>query len=172
MTRQIFMIGVASLTLAACGGGGEGAATDEEGSGAKAELLSAGLYEVSATADAVSSTDGTDPVATLAQGDNVTTQVCVGEEGIANVALYREAEDECTAQRPYIRPGRMQVEMRCSREEAPGQINLRADGTYTEDSFEADVRTTTFLSGNGDYAMGRTITGRRVGDCPPVEEEG
>ncbi|WP_260482700.1 DUF3617 domain-containing protein [Sphingomicrobium flavum] len=166
MNTKILLIGAASLAIAACGDTEGAAPVAKEEPAAKAEMLSAGLYEVSVTADAVASTDGTTPAASMKEGDNASMQVCVGEEGAATLALYREAQDDCTAQRPYVRPGRMQVEMRCDRAGLSGDINARADGTYTEDSFEAEVKTTTYLTGSGDYAMSRTITGRRVGDCP------
>ena len=35
---------------------------------------------------------------------------------------------------------------------------------------KAEVSTTTYLAATGDYAMVRTFTGRRVGECPPASE--
>ena len=37
---------------------------------------------------------------------------------------------------------------------------------------EAEVSTTTYLSGYGDYAMSRTFTAKRLGECPPAAATG
>ena len=43
-------------------------------------------------------------------------------------------------------------------------------GTFKADTLDAEVSTTTYLSGAGDYAMTRTISAKRVGECPPNTE--
>ena len=42
------------------------------------------------------------------------------------------------------------------------------DGKFTADHFEGTATTTTYLTGPGDYALTRTVTAKRVGDCPPA----
>ena len=46
-----------------------------------------------------------------------------------------------------------------------GQVRQSVSGTFTGDSLDAEVSTTTYLSGVGDYAMTRTVTAKRVGEC-------
>ena len=41
-----------------------------------------------------------------------------------------------------------------------------ADGDFKADSFEAKLKTATYFAGPGDYEMTRTMTGKRVGECP------
>jgi hypothetical protein len=62
----------------------------------------------------------------------------------------------------------MQMDLTCSREGTDGQVRQSVSGTFTADTIEAEVSTTTYLSGYGDYAMSRTFTAKRLGECPPA----
>lgn len=64
----------------------------------------------------------------------------------------------------------MQTE--CQRPGQPGQVMQSVTGTTTADGFEAEVSTSTYLSGSGDYQMTRTLTGRRVGECTAAAASG
>jgi hypothetical protein len=66
----------------------------------------------------------------------------------------------------------MQMDLTCSREGADGQVRQSVSGTFTADTIEAEVSTTTYLSGYGDYAMSRTFTAKRLGECPPAAATG
>ena len=60
--------------------------------------------------------------------------------------------------------------MSCTREGTGGEIRQSVNGTFKADNLEAEVTTTTYLAGAGDYAMTRTVTAKRVGICPPNTE--
>lgn len=134
--------------------------------------LTPGEYEVNWTVAELRSTDNTTPATELAQGQSGTTRACVGADGVIDPALFAEgADDECTASNSYARGGRVSLQLECKREDAAGQVLLTVDATSTAESLEGNVSTSTYLSGTGDYSMTRTLTGRRVGECPPAAPE-
>ena len=99
-----------------------------------------------------------------------TTTACVAADNAIDPALFAEDGDSCTIGNPYVRNGRLQMDLTCSREGADGQVRQSVSGTFTADSLEAEVSSTTYLSGYGDYAMTRTFTAKRLGECPPAAE--
>jgi len=74
--------------------------------------------------------------------------------------------DKCTIANPYVRNGRIGMDLTCTRKGQSGEVRQSVSGTFTADALDAEVSTTTYLSGTGDYAMTRTVTARRVGECP------
>ena len=54
---------------------------------------------------------------------------------------------------PYVRNGRIQMDLTCTRKGQSGQVRQSVSGTFTADSIDAEVSTTTYLSGAGDYSM-------------------
>jgi hypothetical protein len=64
----------------------------------------------------------------------------------------------------YMRGGRMSLQFKCNRP-GRGQLTQTVDGTFKADSFDATIITGSLFAGDGDYAMTRKLTGRRVGDC-------
>jgi hypothetical protein len=89
----------------------------------------------------------------------------VTEGPAIDLALFAEGEDECKPTSSYLRSGRINLQMQCKREGEDGPVMQTVTGTSTGDSFEAEVSTSTYLTGFGDYSMVRTITGRRAGAC-------
>ena len=79
--------------------------------------------------------------------------------------LFAEASDTCTVAESYVRNGRMSVQLRCKRAGQSGDVMQRVDGNFTKDSFEAQIIGSTSFGGSGDYAMTRSATAKRVGDC-------
>lgn len=130
--------------------------------------LTPGAYELSWTVAELRSTDKTTPATGLSKAGTGTTRACVGGGGEIDPALFAEADDECTATNSYIRSGRISMQLECKRPGESGQVLLTVDGTSTADSLKGDVSTSTYLAGPGDYAMSRTFTGRRLGECPPA----
>ena len=131
--------------------------------------LSPGEYEASWTVTALRSTDKTDPATNLAVGGTGSVRACIQEGPVVDVALFAEGSDQCTATNSYVRGGRMNIQMRCAREDEPGPVMQTMTGTSTAEGFEGEISTSTYLTGFGDYSMVRTVTGRRVGDCPAEE---
>ena len=128
--------------------------------------LTPGEYEATWTVAHLGSTDETAPGTTLSQGATGTTRACVAEGGEIPPALFAEDGDECSATSSFVRNGRIALQLECRRPSQQGQVLQSVNGTSTAESFEAEVSTTTYFSGEGDYEMTRTVTGRRVGDCP------
>jgi hypothetical protein len=151
--------------LAACSGDTAQEAKKE----AKAEALQPGEYEYSAKVGEVRSTDNTTPATAMkvaAAGEAPpTARVCVGADGAIDPTIFAEAGDKCTPTGSYMRGGRLSFQFNCTRA-GKGGLSQLVDGTFTADSFEANVSTSTYFSGPGDYSMSRTFTGKRVGECP------
>jgi hypothetical protein len=63
------------------------------------------------------------------------------------------------------------MDMTCTRKGQEGQVRQSVSGTFTANGLEAEVSTTTYLSGFGDYAMSRNFTAKRLGECPPAAEQ-
>lgn len=164
MHKMVIAAGAAAL-LAACGG----EAPDQNDSAAAAEIAP-GQYEASWTVTELRSVDRTTPATNLKQSATGTTLGCVGPQNAFDLALFAEDGDECTEGNRYARQGRINLSLACKREGDAGEVRQSVSGTYTADGFQAEVSTTTYLAGAGDYAMTRNFTGKRVGECPPATE--
>jgi hypothetical protein len=157
---RTIILGLAAAGLLA-GCSGEPAPKPEE---AKAAALQPGEYEITARIDEVHSTDKTTPVTKAKAGDPPTIRrACVVAGGIAAEA-FSDAGDKCTTSDSYLRNGRLNLQLACTRPN--GQVMHLADGDFKAGSFEAKLKTATYFAGSGDYEMTRTMTGKRVGDCP------
>lgn len=132
--------------------------------------LAAGQYEASWTVDSLRSVDKATPVTNLKEKATGTALGCVGPDGKFDLALFAEDGDECKATNAYMRGGRISIDVGCRREGDEGEVRQSINGTYDAQGFKAEVSTTTYLAATGDYAMVRTFTGRRVGECPPASE--
>lgn len=152
-----------ALVLAACGGGKQEQAAEDQ----PPATLAAGLYEVSAEVTQLASTDNSTPATRLKQGDKVTTQACVSADGKPAPELLAEAEgDKCEIKNSYIRNGRMSAQMSCTRDGHLGYVMPAMMGSYSADGFEGEINTLTYFNEDGDYRLTRKVTAKRVGDCP------
>lgn len=160
--RNVLMAAAAALVLAGCA---EEAPQQQQEQAAPAKPTP-GLYEASFTVSELRSTDNTAPATELAQGGTATASGCVAADGTIDPSLFAEAEDACTASSSYVSNGRISMQLECRRPGQSGQVMQSVNGTYTADALEGEVSTTTYLSGAGDYAMTRSFTARRTGECP------
>ena len=163
--RKIIGALAACLVLAGCS---EEAPQQQEDRQQRA-ALTPGEYEASWTVTQLGSTDESTPATAVAEDATGTTRACVAEGGEIAPALFAEAGDECSATSSFVRNGRISLQLECRRPDQQGQVLQSVNGTTTAEGFEAEVSTTTYFSGEGDYEMTRTVTGRRVGDCPAGE---
>ena len=166
---RTIVFGLASaMALAAC----SEEAPPENKVEAKADALQPGEYEFTVTVDSVRSTDNTTPATNLkvsAKGEETEkVRLCVAQNGEIDPLIFAEAGDKCTPSSTYMRGGRMSLQFNCSRPKR-GQLTQLVDGDFTANSFEAKVMTSSYFAGDGDYAMTRTISGTRVGDCPAAQ---
>jgi hypothetical protein len=127
--------------------------------------LKGGQYQGSWTVASVQSVDRSTPATKLKQDSRGTAQGCVTADGTIDAALFAEDGDKCTVANPYVRNGRIGMDLTCTRKGEAGEVRQSVSGTFTADSVDAEVSTTTYLSGTGDYAMTRTVTAKRVGEC-------
>jgi len=161
MRRLVIAAGAAAL-LAGCG---EEAPVKNETEAATS--LEPGQYQAQWKVASLRIVDKNKTAATnLKQDATGTTTACVTDK--IDPALFAEDGDTCTIGNPYIRNGRLQMDLTCSRKGQSGQVRQSVSGTFTADSIDAEVSTTTYLSGYGDYAMTRNFTAKRVGECPPA----
>ena len=146
--------------LAACGSEASKTAKVE-----KPKTMVAGEYEIVSEVTKLVSTDKSTPATTLKLGNKATIRACVAADGTPDAAMFVEAGDICTANNNYGRSGRMSVQYSCNRA-GKGELYPNADGNFTADGYKALVTVATSFAGDGDYALTRTLTARRVGACP------
>ncbi|MCJ7421475.1 DUF3617 domain-containing protein [Sphingomicrobium astaxanthinifaciens] len=168
MKTRILATSALALALAACGSGDSAA---EEEAVAPVDTLLPGNFEITSEVTSLDSTDEADPVTSAELGSTTTANVCVGEDGLLPAAAFGEEGDDCVIENPYVRRGKIRQALVCQREGQSGQIRLQVDAEFTEDGVDGTVQTVTYFSGEGDYAMTRTLSGRRTGDCTEAEAE-
>lgn len=158
---RAIIVGLAAAgLLAACSDDSAPKAEEE-----RANALKPGEYEITAKVDALRSTDDATPKTASKIADPAkVTRTCVPASGTVDPAAFAEASETCTASDTYMRGGRMSLQYKCNR--AGELLSHLVDGNFTADSFTDKVMTATFFSGSGDYEMTRTMTGKRVGECP------
>lgn len=165
---RCFTIAVAAALLAACGQ----EKPAENGSEQVPAALNPGEYEVTTLVESLRSTDQTTPATKAeANGKPITHRACVASDGTVEPAMFSEAGDECRIENVYARNGRLTLSLSCSRPGAPGLVAQSVSGTFSSEGFDAMVETATYLTGAGDYAMRRKMTGKRVGDCAPKDDK-
>lgn len=157
------------LLAAACS---EGAAPDAKAEDKAALQLAAGQWETTAKYDAVTVTEGDTSAIPAAEGEARTGAACLAEADAKrpDPALFATAGDSCAWQNFYMSRGKLNADMRCSREGVPGDIMVAVQGSYTADSFDLTTDTRTILAGPGDIQATGTMTGRLTGPtCAPAE---
>ena len=158
--RTIILGLAAAVLLAACSDDSANKPEEE-----RANALKPGEYEITAKVDALRSTDTATPKTDSKIADPAkVARTCVPASGTVDPAAFAEAGETCTALDNYMRGGRMSLQYKCNR--AGELLTHLVDGNFTADSFTGKVMTATSFSGSGDYEMTRTITGKRVGECP------
>lgn len=166
--RTLVMVAGAAALLAGCG---EEAPVKND-TEAEVASISPGQYQADWKVASLRIIDKNKTAATnLKQDATGTTTACVAEGGSIDPALFAEDGDTCKAANPYMRNGRLQMDLTCTRKGQSGQVRQSVSGTFTADTIDAEVSTTTYLSGYGDYAMSRTFTAKRLGECPPAADK-
>jgi hypothetical protein len=133
-----------------------------------ATALDPGQYEASWKVSALRTIDKSTPATNLKLDATGTTTACIAADGSIDPALFAEDGDTCTMANPYVRNGRLSMDLTCTRKGTGGEVRQSVSGTFKKDSLETEVSTTTYLAGYGDYAMTRTFTAKRIGECPPA----
>ena len=165
--RNLVIVAGAAMLLASCG---DDAPVKNEPE--TATSIEPGQYQADWKVTSLRIVDKNPTAATnLKQDATGTTTACVAADNAIDPALFAEDGDSCTIGNPYVRNGRMQMDLTCSRKGVDGQVRQSVSGTFTADTIDAEVSTTTYLSGYGDYAMTRNFTAKRLGECPPAADK-
>jgi hypothetical protein len=152
----------APLLLVACG---EGAAPTEE-TAAAVNGLQAGQWEVTSEVSGFRQADEGQPKIDTPVGTTASASLCVGEETRPPTEIFSGEGYSCQYGNFYMRNGRINITLNCTREGLSGNIGMTVDGRFQADSFEADRNIRTTLVTDGDVVIDAALTGRRTGDCP------
>lgn len=163
--RGLTILAAVAVTLAACSED-----SPQQNRAQPKAALTPGLYEATWTVTEVRSTDKTDPATKLTVGATGKAEACIQQGPVIDLELFAEGDDECKESNSYVRGGRMNIQMQCSRPGEPGPVMQTMTGTSTANSFQGEISTSTYLTGFGDYTMVRTVTGKRKGDCPSEDQ--
>ena len=160
-----FIALVPLLVLAACSDGG--VPTKQEAETPAAEQLSAGQWEMTSEVTGLTQRDKGAPAINMPKGSRSTTSSCVAEAEVKKPqpALFANQGLECTYRDIYMRGGRLNATLACSRPGLGGTIATIVNGSFTASTFEGTSTTETSLSGEGDVRIDSKLTGRRTGDC-------
>jgi uncharacterized protein DUF3617 len=150
---------------AACSGGAEEAKVEEA-----AATLAAGEWEIEAEVTRYDAR-GTGKALKAAKGDKSSSRACIDEAGRAEPpsALFAGEGAQCRYENSYIKNGRINAALRCTRAGLGNDLMVNIEGSFDADSFEGTTRATSNLGPEGSLALDRKIRGRRVGDCPPAK---
>ncbi|MEG3153820.1 DUF3617 domain-containing protein [Sphingomonas sp. RB1R13] len=132
----------------------------------EAKQLTAGAYEVSAKLDTLAKADREAPATTAKVGDMTTLKGCVAADGTPEATLFIEPGDVCRATQSYSSGAILNIQYNCQRKGKSGSVNYSIDGQFTADGFTAKVTTGTSFISPDDYVANRSLTGKRVGNCP------
>jgi hypothetical protein len=155
------------LLAAACSGGAD---TANQAAEAPA-TLPAGTWQTALEVTTFDSADKTTPALKAKKGDKEQASSCVPEAQRAAPApeLFAGSGYSCTYQNSYIKGGTINASIQCTRPELKGTINMSVTGTYTADSFDADVESNSYLAGPGNFRMTRKVKGKVTpGACQPA----
>ncbi|HEX4738388.1 MAG TPA: DUF3617 family protein [Allosphingosinicella sp.] len=154
------------LVVAACSGGDEA-----NNQAAAPETLAAGTWQTSFEVTQFRSADTGTPALKAKVGDKEQGSTCIAASRSveATPELFAGTGYSCTYQTSYIKQGMINGNIQCTRPELKGTINMSVSGTYTADSFEAEVDSNSYLPGPGNFRMTRKVKGKLTpGACQPA----
>ena len=157
---RAFLI-AAVVTLGACSGG----EAEQNNTIAAAEALAPGQWETVMEVVRVDKADEAEPALKLAAGDKVTTSSCVAAGDPPAVLFAGIEEAECQYQSNYMKRGRINVGLSCTKPGLSGTVGVNTEGDFEAESFEANATLRTMLTTAGDSIVTARLTGRRTGDC-------
>ena len=150
------------LIVAGCGGE---AATEEK----KARLasLDPGQYELSSEVTRLTNVDEGEAALDTPVGTRATGSVCVGSSGRVPTELFSGEGYECSYNNYYVRNGRINALLSCTREGLQGDIAMTVDGSFESGQLSYDRNIRTILASDGDVLVDHRVSGRRTGECAP-----
>src|SRR4051794_28449279 len=167
---RIVLIVPLCLAAAACSGGDDGA----NQAAAAPETLPAGTWQSDFEVTKFASVGGPTPALKAKQGDKEQASSCVPEADRAKPApeLFAGSGYSCTYQNSYIKDGMINAAWSCTRPELKGEIHMAMQGSYTADSFEGTVDSSSYLP-SGNFTMTRKVKAKlSPGACQPAPAGG
>lgn len=161
MTNRNFLTLAALLVLPGCDSDTPAPVAQEKKPPA---AFPAGEYEVTALTETLKKADQFAPATKHKVGQSEVQKICSPAGPKPAPALFADKGDSCTATSDYAVNGRINMSYNCQRP-GHGLLTLTFDGKYDEQSFEVEVATGTYFSGQGDYVLTQRIKGKRIGDC-------
>lgn len=165
---RVICIAALAAFMAGCGG-----ASDQQAPAAKAAAsLKPGEYALSWSK--VERQSSEKKTAAAAAAEAITSaafpeRACVAAGGVIDPVAFAERGDSCRPTNSYVRSGTLNVQLACDRKGQNGPVMQMANGTFSDEGFEADVATSTYFAGPGNYTMTRKVTAKRVGECAAKE---
>ncbi len=168
LNRNHMMLALILLPLAACDSDAPAPPAEEKGPPA---TFVPGEYEVTALTETLKKADQFAPATKHKVGSTDVQKICSPAGPKPAPALFADKGDTCTATSDYAKNGRINMSYNCQRP-GHGLLTLTFDGKYDEKSFEVEVATGTYFSGQGDYVLTQRIKGNRLGDCAAPAKAG
>ena len=156
------------LLVTACGGGE--AEADE--AAPAATTITAGQWELTSEVSNFRTVDEGRPKIDTPVGTRATESVCVGEGTRPPTAFFAGEGYACEYGAYYVRNGRINVTLACTREGLSGSIPISAEGRITAEGVEFTRTVRTALVSDGDVEITASVNGRRTGDCTPEADDG
>ena len=151
----------AAMILAGCGSSGEETPVKEA-----AASLKPGEYQLAWSDIEMKAIDPKEKaLAPIDAAAAFPAKACVSSRGGIDPPVFAETGDECKSVNSYTRNGLVNIQLTCTRE-GKGKLASMIDGKFAAESFDAKVQTSTSFSGEGNYTMSRSVSGKRIGDCP------
>ena len=159
-------IAIAAVLAAGCSGGEEASAPKEKAA-APAAAMSAGQWATSSEVKSFSQADKGSPKINTPVGTKASGSACLaeGEAKKPNPQLFAGEGFDCSYRDSYMSGGTISANLECKRAGLSGLVMVNVSGSYTADTFDADVTTITHLATDGDVQIGTKVTGRRGGAC-------
>jgi hypothetical protein len=164
------MRALALVAIALVAGCGEPPAENQAAPAAAA--LAPGQWELTSEVTSFRKTGQGSPRIETPVGTRATQSLCVGAGRELQSAFFAGEGHRCSYGAYYVRNGRVNVTMGCTRDGVDGTITIAAEGTFQANSVEFRRNMTTTLTAGGNVAAEARVTGRRTGDCTPDAGQG
>lgn len=151
-----------ALALTACS---ETAPAPKAEDAAPPAVLPAGQWELNREVLKFTALDDGAPAIAAKAGDKSTASVCVAEAEAKRPkpeVVGGKAADDCTYDTLYLANGRINASLACTPAGMRGKLFVSSSGTYTADTMELTLASSTQLAGTGDVRVDEKITARRT----------
>lgn len=152
-----------TLALTACS---EAPPAPKPEAAAPPAALPTGQWELAREVVTLKALDDGTPAIKAKAGDKSTSSVCVapGETAKPKPELVGgNPADGCTYDSLYLSNGRINAALSCKPKAMKGKLFIAASGTYTADTMDLTLSSSTQLAGTGDVSVDEKISARRTG---------